>query len=214
MQDVSVINIRTNEIVVSNKDGHFMISGRVGDELRFVKVGYERMVKKVSPENTQSPLNVSLISEIINIPEVTVKQGITGNLKVDSKNLDRPKKVEKLVKELKRYIAQKSDPKLMAHKPGEFVQPRGPGFSIGSVKDQWDDIDFMEYLRESLGDEYFINLQIEKPQIDHFIRYIFATGFDRKKILKYGFCSNEDMNRFQRYVLVKITSYRASKTQR
>ncbi|MCL8536681.1 carboxypeptidase-like regulatory domain-containing protein [Chryseobacterium gallinarum] len=214
MQDVTVINIRTDEMTMSNRDGHFMISGRAGDELRFVKAGYDRLMKKVTPENVQSPLNITLVRGTIQIPEVAVKQGITGNLKIDSKNFGPSRKEEKLTKEIDRYIVQKTDPRVLAARPGEFVQPKGQGFSIGKVKDKWDDVDLMKYLRASLGDEYFTDLKIEKPQIDHFIYYVFAGGFERKKILKYGFCSDADLNRFQRFVLTKISSYRAPQTQR
>lgn len=214
MQDVNIVNIRTDEIVVSNRDGHFMISGRQGDELRFIKAGYERHTKIVSQENTQSPMNISLVRQTIQIPEVEVKQGISGNLKIDSKIYNKPKKVEKLIKEMDQYIAKKSDPRILAAKPGEFVQPKGEGFFIGKVKNKWDDVDLMRYIRASLGDDYFTNLKIEKPLIDHFIYYVFAGGFERKKILKYGFCSEADLNRFQRFVLIRISSYRIPQTQR
>ncbi|MCJ7934553.1 MAG: hypothetical protein MUW56_13215 [Chryseobacterium sp.] len=214
MQDVTVINIRTDEMAVSNTDGHFMISGRVGDELRFVKAGYERLTKIVSQENIRAPMNIVLIRSAIQIPEVEVKQGLTGNLKIDSKNYNRPKKVVKLAKEIDQYIAQKSDPRILAARPGEFVQPRGEGFSIGKVKDRWDDIDLMNYLKTSLGEDYFASLTIEKSQIEHFIYYVFAGGFERRKILKYGFCDDADLNRFQRFVLTRIASYRAPQTQK
>ncbi|MFP3834983.1 hypothetical protein [Chryseobacterium sp. SIMBA_028] len=214
MQDVNVINIRTDEMVLSNRDGHFMISGKAGDELRFIKAGYERVIKKISQENVQSPMEVSLVRQTIQIPEVEVKQGLTGNLKIDSRNYNKPKKVEKLSKEIDTYIAKKSDPRILAARPGEFVQPKGEGFSIGKVKNKWDDIDLMSYIKASLGEEYFTNLKIEKPQIDHFIFYVFAGGFERKKILKYGFCSDADLYRFQRFVLTRISTYRTPETQK
>ncbi|SIS34954.1 hypothetical protein SAMN05421639_103124 [Chryseobacterium shigense] len=212
--DVTVINIRTDERAVTNRDGHFMVSGRAGDELRFVKAGYERIVRKVSKENIESPLNITLARATILIPEVEIKQGLTGDLKIDTKNLNRPKKVDKLIKDIDKYIDQKSDPRILAARPGEFVQPKGQGFSIGKVKNKWDDIDLISYLHTALSDEYFINLKIEKPQIEHFIAYVLAGGFERQKILKYGFCSDADLNRFQRFVLTRISSYRAPKTQR
>lgn len=214
MQDVNVINIRTDEMVLSNGDGHFMISGRAGDELRFIKAGYERVIKKISQENVQSPMEVSLVRQTIQIPEVEVKQGLTGNLKIDSRNYNKPKKVEKLSKEIDSYIAQKSDPRILAARPGEFVQPKGEGFSIGKVKNKWDDIDLMSYIKASLGEEYFTNLKIEKPLIDHFISYVLAGGFERKKILKYGFCSDADLYRFQRFVLTRISTYRTPEAQK
>lgn len=212
--DVTVINIRTDERTMTNRDGHFMVSGRAGDELRFVKSGYDRLVKKVSGENIESPINITLERTTILIPEVEIKQGITGDLKIDAKNLNRPKKVEKLVKDIDNYISQKSDPRILAAKPGEFIQPKGQGFSIGKVKNKWDDVDLGSYLKTALGEEYFTDLKIEKSQIDHFISYVLAGGFERKTILKYGFCSDADMYRFQRFVLTRISSYRAPQTQR
>lgn len=212
IQDVNVINIRTDEMVISNRDGHFMVSGKAGDELRFVKPGYERLTKKVSQENIQSPMNISLTRSTIQIPEVEVKKGLTGNLKIDTKNYNKPQKVIKLTKEIDRYIAQKSDPRILAARPGEFIQPKGEGFSIGKVKNKWDDVDLIKYIRASLGDDYFTDLKIEKPLIDHFISYVLAGGFERKKILKYGFCSDADLNRFQRFVLTRVSSYRSPQT--
>lgn len=214
MPDVTVINIRTEEMIQSNDDGHFMISGRIGDELRFIKAGYDRVSKKVSQENVQSPMNINLIRSVIQIPEVEVKQGLTGNLKIDSRSYNKPKKVEKLLADLGKYMSQKSDPRILAAKPGEFVQPKGEGFMIGKAKDKWDDIDLMNYIKASLGEDYFTNLKIEKPLIDHFISYVLAGGFERKKILKYGFCSDADLYRFQRFVLTRIESYRAPQSKR
>ncbi|MBB4806434.1 hypothetical protein HNP38_001730 [Chryseobacterium defluvii] len=207
MPDVTVINIRTDERVATNKDGHFMISGRQGDELRFVKSGYERSAKKAS---TDAPLNVTLTRAATLIQEVEIKQGLTGDLKIDSKNMNRPKKVEKLIKDLDRYIAQKSDPRVLAARPGEFVQPVTKGtFSLGKVKNKWDDVDLMSHLISALGPQYFEDLKIEKSQIQHFIYYIFAGGFERKTILKYGYCSDADLMRFQRAVLTRISTYKA-----
>ncbi|WBV59704.1 hypothetical protein PFY12_11615 [Chryseobacterium camelliae] len=214
LKDATVINIRTNERVVSNDDGHFMISGRVGDELRIVKSGYERVSKKVNEDNVKSSLQITLIKTATLIDEVEIKKGITGDLSIDSKNLNQQKKVQKLKSELTLYMSQKSDPRVLAARPGEFVQPKGQGFSIGKVKNKWDDIDFMKYLISVLGEQYFIELKIEKPQIQHFIYYVFAGGFERKNILKYGYCSDADLMRFQRAVLVRIASYRAPQTQK
>jgi hypothetical protein len=214
LTEATVINIRTNERVVSNSDGHFMISGRVGDELRFVKTGYERVSKKVNEESISSSLQITLIKAATLIDEVEIKKGITGDLNIDSKSLNQQKKVQKLKSELAGYISRKSDPRVLAARAGEFVQPKGQGFSIGKVKNKWDDIDLMKYLISVLGEQYFTDLKIEKSQIQHFIYYVFAGGFERKNILKYGFCSDTDLMRFQRAVLVRISSYRAPQTQR
>ncbi|WP_415325391.1 carboxypeptidase-like regulatory domain-containing protein [Chryseobacterium sp. MMS23-Vi53] len=214
MPDVTVINIRTDERATTNRDGHFMISGRAGDELRFVKTGYERTNRKVTKENITSPINVTLTRSAALIAEVEIKKDITGDLKIDSKNLNPPRKVQKLKSDLAVYMSQKSDPRILAARAGEFVQPKGQGFSVGKVKNKWDDVDFMNYLTYALGEKYFTDLQIDKSLIQNFIYYVFAGGFERKNILKYGFCSDADLMRFQRMVLTRISSYRAPQTQK
>lgn len=207
--DVTVINIRTDERVSTNRDGHFMISGRAGDELRFVKTGYERTNQKVTKENIDSPINVTLIKAATLIAEVEIKKEITGDIKIDSKNLNPPKKVQKLKSDLALYMSQKSDPRIMVARPGEFVQPITKGtFSFGKIKNKWDDMDLMNYLQNALGEKFFEDLKIDKPQIQHFILYILRTGFERSKILKYGYCTEEDMSRFKNAVFNRLSAYK------
>ncbi|MCD0453910.1 hypothetical protein LPB85_00450 [Chryseobacterium sp. LC2016-27] len=212
--NVTVINMRTNEQALTNRDGHFMVSGREGDILRFFKNGFERTDRKVSKENVESPMNVKLLRAAELIAEVEIKKGLSGDLKIDSKMMNPPKKVEKLKADINNYLKQRSDPRILAARPGEFVQPKGQGFSIGKVKNKWDDLDLANYLAYALGDQYFNDLKIEKPFIHHFINYVLASGFERAKILKYGFVSDADLMRFQRAILMKIDSYRAPQTQK
>lgn len=212
--NVTVINMRTNEQALTNRDGHFMVSGREGDILRFFKNGFERTDRKVSKENVESPMNVKLLRAAELIAEVEIKKGLSGDLKIDSKMMNPPKKVEKLKADINNYLKQRSDPRILAARPGEFVQPKGQGFSIGKVKNKWDDLDLANYLAYALGDQYFKDLKIEKPFINHFINYVLAGGFERAKILKYGFVSDADLMRFQGAVLTRIDSYRAPQTQK
>ncbi|MFY7843983.1 carboxypeptidase-like regulatory domain-containing protein [Chryseobacterium gambrini] len=215
MPEVTVINIRTDERVLTNRDGHFMISGRAGDELRFVKSGYERTNSKINQENITSPVNVTMIRAAELIAEVEIKKNITGDIKIDAKNLNPPRKVEKLKNDLAKYMSQKSAPGVLAARPGEFVQPVTKGiYSFGKVKNKWDDVDLMNYLQNALGDTFFQELQIPKPQIQHFILYILRTGFERKNILKYGYCTEADMNRFKNAVLGRISTYKSPQPQK
>ncbi|WP_292008974.1 carboxypeptidase-like regulatory domain-containing protein [Chryseobacterium sp.] len=212
---VTVINIRTDERVSTNRDGHFMVSGRVGDELRFIKLGYERTSKKITKENIAGSVNVILVRAAQDIAEVQIKKGLTGDLKIDAKSVDKSDKVKKLLSDMDQYMAKKSDPRILAPRGGEFVQPVTKGiFTLGKVKNKWDDVDFMNYLIAHLGEKYFTDLQIDKPLIQNFIYYVFAGGFERKNILKYGYCSDADLIRFQRAVLTRIASYRAPQTQK
>lgn len=211
---VTVINLRTNEMVTTNRDGHFMVSGKEGDNLRFFKNGFERTDRKVTAENITSPMNIKLTRAATLIEEVEVKKGLSGDIKIDSKSVNPPQKVAKLKADIGKYIKQKSDPRVLAAKPGEFVQPKGQGFSVGKVKDKWDDLDLTNYLVSALGTQYFIDLKIEQPFIYHFVNYVLTSGFERKSILKYGFVSDADLVRFQRAVMMRISSYRAPQTQK
>ena len=47
IQNVTVLNIRTNQSATSDNLGNFVISAKIKDELRFVKNGYERSVISV-----------------------------------------------------------------------------------------------------------------------------------------------------------------------
>ena len=215
MPEVTVINIRTDERVLTNRDGHFMISGRAGDELRFVKSGYERTNRKITQENITAPVNVTMIRAAELIAEVEIKKNITGDIKIDAKNLNPPRKVEKLKNDLAKYMSQKSAPEVLAARPGEFVQPVTKGiYSFGKVKNKWDDVDLMSYFQNALGDTFFEELQIPKPQIQHFILYILRTGFERKNILKYGYCTEADINRFKNAVLGRISAYKSPQPQK
>ena len=214
MLDVNVINIRTDERVSTNRDGHFMIAGRQGDNLRFIKIGYDRINVNITQENIASPINITLVRSAQLIDEVEIKKALTGDLKIDTKTLDPPRKVEKLKSDLAVYMKQKSDPRILAAKPGEFVQPKGQGFMIGKVKNKWDDVDFMNYMVTALGYQYFNDLKIENSQVQHFIYYVLAGGFERKSILKYGFVSDADLMRFQRAVLNRISTYKSPQTQK
>ncbi len=213
ISDVAVINIRTDERVFSNKDGHFMISGRTGDILRFVKVGFDRLDHKVNPENTKSSININMTRSATLIEKVEIKKGLTGDLKSDANSLNESKKVAKLKKDIALYISQKSDPRILAARPGEFVQPKGQGFSIGKVKNKWDDLDMTNYIVSALGIQYFTDLQIEQPFIHHFVNYVLQGGFERKNILKYGYMTDGDLMRFQRAVLMRIMSYKVPQAQ-
>lgn len=191
-----------------------MISGKAGDILRFIKIGFDRLDHKVIPENAKSSLNINMIRSAILIEEVEIKKGITGDLKSDANSLNESKKVAKLKKDIAQYISQKSDPRILAARPGEFVQPKGQGFSIGKVKNKWDDLDMTIYIVAALGTQYFTDLQIEQPFIHHFVTYVLQGGFERKNILKYGYMTDGDLMRFQRAVLTRIMSYKTPQAQK
>jgi hypothetical protein len=67
----------------------------------------------------------------------------------------------------------------------------------------------MQNLIAALGESYFTDLQLTKQQIQPFIYFVFRRGFERSKILKYGYISPQDLARFQTAVLNNISIYQS-----
>jgi len=101
---VLVMNISNQKSVLSSTSGDFTIDASENDEIRFVKEGYYRFDKKVSKEDFNAPLSVSLKRMEIEIPEVKVTYTPTGNLEKDNKYLSESRKIGALKSELGEYM--------------------------------------------------------------------------------------------------------------
>lgn len=104
MFNTVIINTRTEEKVSSDKDGNYMIGAKLNDELRFVKVGYERVSVKISGGHYAAPLNISLPRSAHLIEEIELAFQATGNLKKDVKSLDPPRRVVALNSSMDSYM--------------------------------------------------------------------------------------------------------------
>lgn len=131
MPEVTIINLRTDDKTLTDKDGNYMIAARNFDELRFVKSGFDRTSLKLSGKNFSEPLNVSLQKSPYVIEEVALAFQFTGNLKKDVKALDPAKRVVALNSNMTAYMM----------KPPTAVQPKltipsafaTPNYSAGQV---------------------------------------------------------------------------------
>lgn len=205
MQNVNVINIRTDEMVISNKDGHFMVSGKEGDELRFVKPGYERLTKRVSKDNVQSPMNVSLVRTTIQIPEVEVKKGLTGNLAKDNQQLNESVKLQALKSDMSKYMRSPLTEPL----PDKSVSKTftGHDYKVGQVDvlgvigkainliastkkpkitkaNYLEFQDFMIQLKNEVNLDFLRKYGMDEEQIDAFLMYAEETRYLSKKFRK------------------------------
>lgn len=189
VNQVLVVNINSQEKTYSDSKGQFLINGNIGDEIRFVKLGYERKVINVKNYNNQF---INIVKLPIEIEEVEVKKQLSGNLSKDSKLFDENKKKVTLNNDLRVYFKSPSSAEVLNAKPGEFVQPVGGGISLGKIDDQWSLIDFVEWIRDNLKDDYFISMGLRFPEINPFLYYSLRT-FNTKNILKYGFCDEQDV---------------------
>lgn len=193
---VVVINMSTKEKVLTNYEGKFSILASANSELRFVRNGYERLSKVIDRADLLGSIQVSLLKQAQEIEEVEIKEKLSGNLKADNKKLGPPEREAVLTNTLSKYKRQKSDPSIMQAKRNEFVQPKGEGFETTKIGYKWETFDLFLYLEKTLGDDYFISLGLTRPQIQPFI-FFALQDFEKNKILRFGYCSDGDLGRFQ-----------------
>lgn len=201
---VLVVNISSQEKTYSDSKGQFFINANIGDELRFIKLGYERKVINVKNDNE---LLINLIKLTIEIEEVEVKKKLSGNLSKDSKLFDENRKKVTLDNDLKVYFEAPSSAEVLKAKPGEFIQPVGTGFGFGAIDNKWTLTHLVEWIRENLKDEYFISMGLEFPEINSFLFYSLRT-FNTKNILKYGFCDDQDVGNLKLHFEEKLKDFK------
>lgn len=209
LSGVLILNTRTDEKAYSDYDGNFMITAKSNDNLRFVRQKFDRVTYTIKQEDFKNTLKITLIKSAVEIQEVELKIKLTGNLKEDARRLESVRKV-KLNKEIAKYVAQKSDPEILKPRSGEFVQPKGEGFSIGKVSNQADKIDLADSFLEILGEDYFTDLGLQKSEIFAFIYHV-MSGLNLTNALKYGYLKNGDVLKFQQLAEEKINNFKKLK---
>lgn len=97
--NVEIINITNGQKTRSNSIGDFTISAKVGDEIRFVKLAYERTSKKIVTQDFSQNVDVVLTQVPLEIEEVTILN-LSGDLNKDSKKLAKKDKIYDLKKNI------------------------------------------------------------------------------------------------------------------
>jgi len=100
----SVYNLRTDQVVVSDKMGNFAIPAKPSDELRIVRQGYERKLISLTSDNFSKSLEVKLTTIPQEIEEVKLSFKPTGILKKDVTRLNPPPKVVALNSAMSLYM--------------------------------------------------------------------------------------------------------------
>ena len=131
LPNVIIYNSRTDEKVVTNREGTFMIAAKVGDQLRILKSGFERVEHRLIDTDFTKPLKVSLKQNATLIPEVELVFVPTGDIKKDTKMLNPPKKVVALNNEVKTWMKQGPKEVYPQSKvPSAF---QAPNYNVGQV---------------------------------------------------------------------------------
>ena len=207
---VLVINIKTDEETYTNKDGNFMIAAKSKDLLRFVKQKFDRVSYTIKPEDFQKSITINMQKATIEIDEVEIKNKLTGNLKDDINKVENKKKT-KLNQEISKMNLEKTDLTILLPRAGEFKQPKGEGFSVGTIKDRWDTVDVNQGYLYILGEDYFVEeLGLKKEEVAHFIGYVMQS-LNLKNIKKKGYFLSEDITKFQVLAEKKIKIFKELK---
>ena len=205
LQEVTILNVRTDEKAYTDKHGNYMIAAKSFDELRFVKSGYDRNSVKVSSQNYSQPLNISLLKTPYLIPEVELAFHATGNLKKDIKNLEPPKRVVALNSDMRSYMRTpftEVAPKLST--PSAFAAPNYSAGQVnilgiasalsgllGKVKNPApttasyaETQDFYRWIKNTLDLSFYTARGFDEEEIDRFLIYADASYSLAKKYRK------------------------------
>ena len=208
LSGVLVVNINTNEKTVSDADGRFSIRAKENDELRFVRVNYERASKIIKPENFYIPLQVFMeyVPELIETVDLSFVP--SGDLSKDSKKLN---KVDKIAK-LEENIGLPKNPEKPREKPADLKKSVLLPILFGKLNVQGiydlasgkarrqkrlykyqDFQEKIEWIKANLKEDFFKENQIPEKQISDFLGFAIntnsdvANGFKQKNIDKVSF---------------------------
>ena len=209
-----VMNMKTGFQAYSDLEGNFSINGNFGDELRFVRKGYERVSLLFNNEN-QRYVSITLYRVAVAIEEVKIEEvKLTGNLETDSRNLTIIDKAEILNAE----IGVPKPPEKPREKPAEFKKDVLYSLLSLSVKPQaiydlisgdarrmkaeyrYEDLqENISWIRQRIDDDYFAEAGIPEEKISEFIAFSFhdnpqiVTAIKAKSLTKAMFLMEEKM---------------------
>ena len=181
-----IVNITSDQKVLSNDVGEFSINAKTGDEIRFVKENYER--GNVIIKNDYF-LTVRLLRIPIEIEEVNVsKIRITGNINTDASRL----KIRDPEEELRQSIGLPKAPEKSREKPADAMNDIlapligiPPIVNVQAIYDvvsgkskrqkrlyKYEDTqDDIRWIRSKIEDNYFTEAEIPKDKINDFLLF-------------------------------------------
>ncbi|MDR2237265.1 MAG: carboxypeptidase-like regulatory domain-containing protein [Chryseobacterium sp.] len=202
---VLVVNISNQQSTYTDISGNFAIEAGENDEIRFIKDGYYRIDKKMTRENFNTPLIISLKKREIEIPEVKITYVPTGNLEKDMKTLRESPKLRDLKSGLGDYMRSPLTEPL----PDNTVSKTfaAPDFKAGQVSilgvlngvsnlikrarnpkitkaNYIETQDFIRRVKTDINLDFFRKFGMNEEQIDQFLVYANDTRMMAKKYRK------------------------------
>ena len=207
-----IYNPRTEEIVVTDISGDFIITAIPSDELRIVKKGFERLTLKINNGHFTQPLQLVLSKLPFEIEEVTIAFNPTGNLKKDLAYFKTSPRKEKLNEEMTQYMRgpipdampQNTIPSMFAQrKPGDGQIPLlsigsgGNGGVLGllagaiggkknnAIPPNYAEVeDFYRRVKDVIDLNYFKSYGLSEYDFDIFLAYVDQANSLSKKYYK------------------------------
>lgn len=195
-----IYNPRTEELVVTDISGDFIISAIPSDELRVVKNGFERLTLKIKDGDFSKSLQLVLSKLPFEIEEVTIAFNPTGDLKKDLAYFKTAPRTEKLNKEMTQYMRgpipdampQNTVPSMFAQRnPGEgqisllSIGSGGNGGLAGliastiagkknrSTPPNYAEVeDFYRRVKDVIDLDYYKNYGLSEYDFDIFLAYV------------------------------------------
>lgn len=211
---VVIINLSNEQRTTSTAVGFYNITAKSGDKIRITRVGYENINFRVQELNTAYDYDITPIPK--EIEEVVITATPTGDLTKDSEAFGRNVKERRLNDGIRKTMKLRSEFYVQSlRKPGDFVQPVGPGFSFGSIDNKWTKVESIEWLHNELTNEYFAEFGLESQDVNRFISFS-LMNLDQKiynRILKYGYISPTDMGQIKLLFEKGIANYNKNPTK-
>jgi hypothetical protein len=181
---VNIVNIKNAQVANSDFGGKFIISAKIGDELRLVKDGYERFDFEVSIQSFSTEKVFVLKPLAVEIKEVKIKPYISGDLGKDSKQFNPSAKKTALLRDLDKYVKENPielpPPKF---EPGQvsFLSVSSDGSSGGVLsaivglvkKPKWKPTNdfaskeaYFYRIKKSINRERFVELGVDDYQLE------------------------------------------------
>lgn len=86
---IQVVNIHTDDKILTNEQGQFTIKAEVNDELRFVSYRFDRESKRITSVDLTNAITVYMHPKITEIEAVKIPYKPTGDLSKDINKLSR-----------------------------------------------------------------------------------------------------------------------------
>ena len=198
---VLVFNMKTEQKAYTNLNGEFTISSSPNEEIRFIRQGFERSSKIVNSQDLNNPFYITIIRTIQEIEEVKVPAvRLTGDLNQDSRNLTKFDKVA----QLQREVGVPGPPEKPRETPPPTIEQVGTISYVlsninlftlyknisGDAKRmrqlyKYEDLqDNVEWIRDKVGDDYFIKMEIPAAKISEFLQFSIGIKPEISKYIK------------------------------